>query len=293
MELWCSESQERYVLIVKKENLKRFEDVCKRERAPFAVIGKTDKEKRLRVFNTRNNQTIIDLPLDVLFKKETIEISCSRYNIKNFPTPNEPDAKIGENLLAVLGHPTVADKRFLITIGDRSVGGLTATDQMTGPWQVPISNCAVIGNSFFENHGTAVAMGERGPVACLNGPASARLAIAETITNLLAADIEKLKDITISANWMCASDEKTELSKLYHMVETIGLDICPKLGINIPVGKDSMSMKTVWRNEEDNGFYETISPTTLISTGTSKVKDTRNTLTPYLKRGSTILLLLT
>ncbi len=292
MELWCNESQERYVLIVKKENLKNFQDVCKRERAPFAVIGKTDKEKRLKVFNTRNNQTIIDLPLDVLFKREKTKISCSKYNLKKFPVYIKSDADINENLLAVLGHPTVADKRFLITIGDRSVGGLTTTDQMTGPWQVPISNCAIVTDSFYENHGTAVALGERGPVACLDGPASARLVIAETITNLLAADIEKLKDITISANWMCASDEKTELSKLYYMVKTIGLNICPKLGINIPVGKDSMSMKTVWRNEKDNGFYETIAPTTLISTGTSKVKDTRETLTPYLKKQKDTILLL-
>ena len=292
MELWCNESQERYVLIVKKENLKNFQDVCKRERAPFAVIGKTDKEKRLKVFNTRNNQTIIDLPLDVLFKREKIKISCSKYNLKKFPAYIKSDADINENLLAVLGHPTVADKRFLITIGDRSVGGLTTTDQMTGPWQVPISNCAIVTDSFYEDHGTAVALGERGPVACLDGPASARLVIAETITNLLAADIEKLKDITISANWMCASDEKTELSKLYYMVETIGLNMCPKLGINIPVGKDSMSMKTVWRNEKDTGFYETIAPTTLISTGTSKVKDTKKTLTPYLKKQKDTILLL-
>ena len=170
-----------------------------------------------------------------------------------------------------------------ITIGDRSVGGLTTTDQMAGPWQVPISNCAVIANSFSENHGTAVALGERGPVACIDGPGSARIVLAETITNLLAADIERLTDITISANWMCASDEKTELPELYSMVEAIGLSLCPKLGINIPVGKDSMSMKAVWEKEGGIGVHKTISPTTLICTGTSKVKDTRKTLSHTLQ----------
>ena len=293
MELWCNESQERYVLIIKKENLKIFQDICRRERAPFSVIGKTNKEKRLQVINSRNKQTIIDLPLDVLFKKETIEISCYKQNEKNLPNVNKTDEKIKENLLLVLGHPTVADKRFLITIGDRSVGGLTTTDQMAGPWQVPISDCAVIANSFFENHGSAIAIGERGPIACIDGPRSVRIAIAETITNLLAADVRRLKDITISANWMCASDEKAELPKLYSMVEAIGLSICPKLGINIPVGKDSMSMKTVWKKEQGIGSHKTISPTTLICTGTSKVKDTRKTLSPSLtKQKATMLLLI-
>lgn len=293
MELWCNESQERYVLIIKKENLKIFRDICKRERAPFAVIGKTNIEKRLQVIDSKQKETIIDLPLDVIFRKEIIEISCSKPNKKTLPNDNRSDKKIEENLLLVLGHPTVADKRFLITIGDRSVGGLTTTDQMAGPWQVPISNCAVIANSFSENHGTAVALGERGPVACIDGPGSARVVIAETITNLLAADIERLKDITISANWMCASDEKTELPELYSMVEAVGLSLCPKLGINIPVGKDSMSMKTMWKKEEGVGVHKTISPTTLVCTGTSKVKDTRKTLSPYLtKQKDTILLLI-
>ncbi len=292
MELWCNESQERYVLILKKANLETFKNICERERAPFAVLGITTREKRLKVESSTINRPVVDLPLKVLFKKEQINISCSSSSVREYIFKDNLDNQIERNLLSVLGHPSVSDKRFLITIGDRTVGGLTAIDQMTGPWQVPISNCAVISSSFFDIHGTAVAVGERGPMSCLNSLAAARLTIAETITNLLAADINKFEDVSISANWMCASDEKQELSKLYEMVKTVGLDMCPKLGINIPVGKDSMSMKTIWEKINKPGNHETIAPTTLIATGAAKVSKVNLTLSPYLKNQSDTLLLL-
>ncbi|MEC8147312.1 MAG: phosphoribosylformylglycinamidine synthase [Pseudomonadota bacterium] len=292
MEIWCNESQERYVLIIQEKNLGLFSNICSRERAPYAVIGTTTKDRNLTVIDPSCSQTIIDLPLDTLFKKESIKINSTKYEKKALPKAADSDWEIEQKLLSVLGHPTVADKRFLITIGDRTVGGLTATDQMVGPWQVPISNCAVISDSFLSIHGVATAIGEKGPVSCLNGPAAARLTIAEAITNLLAADINRLEDISISANWMCASEEKFELSKLYEMVKTVGLDLCPSLGINIPVGKDSMSMKTIWGKSDGSDTYETVAPTTLIATGASKVGDTNKTLSPCLKKQPGTLLLL-
>lgn len=290
-EIWCNESQERYVMAVAPENLAKFEAICERERCPFAVVGEATDEQHLRLGDKHFENNPVDLPMEVLFGKppkmhRTAE--KREYDIKPFDTKNIDVADAVERVLRL---PTVASKNFLITIGDRSVTGMVARDQMVGPWQVPVADCAVTTAAYDTFAGEAMAMGERTPAALLDGPASGRMAIGESITNIAAARIDKLSDIKLSANWMCAAGHPGEDEKLYRTVEAVGMELCPQLGITIPVGKDSMSMRTAW-NETGEDKAVT-APLSLVITAFAPVTDARKTATPQLRtdKGDSELLL--
>ncbi|WP_250658776.1 phosphoribosylformylglycinamidine synthase [Alkalimarinus coralli] len=279
--IWCNESQERYVLAVAPENLDTFDEICKRERCPYAVIGEATEEMHLRLKDDHFNNNPVDLPMDILFgKPPKMHRSVERKNFtKSVFESTEID--ISEAAERILKLPSVASKSFLITIGDRSITGLVARDQMVGPWQVPVADVAVTASSFDTYSGEAMAMGERTPIATIDAPASGRMAIGEVITNIASANIEKLSDIRLSANWMAAAGHPGEDENLYDTVKAVGMELCPELGITIPVGKDSMSMKTVW---DDNGSRkEVTSPLSLIISGFAPVADIRKTVTPQLK----------
>src|SRR5690554_5912759 len=289
--IWCNESQERYVLAINPEDLPRFEAICQRERCPYAVVGEATSEKHLLVNDQHFDAKPVDLPMSVLFgKPPKMHRTAERYqgSTHAFTTA---EVNINDAAERVLKHPAVANKNFLITIGDRSVGGMVARDQMVGPWQVPVADCAVTTISYDSYRGEAMSMGERTPVALLDAPASGRLAIAEAITNIAAARIDKLSDVKLSANWMCAAGHKGEDEKLYRTVEAVGMELCPALGITIPVGKDSMSMRTAW---QENGVEKAVTaPLSLIISAFAPVVDVRKTLTPQLRtdKGATDLLL--
>ena len=284
MEIWCNEAQERYVLAIAPERLARFEAICARERCPYAVVGEaTDgiEEQRLIVGDGLFDNTPVDLPMDVLLGKPPKMLRDVRHRPpvrRPFDTGIVP---LREAVYRVLQLPTVADKSFLITIGDRSVTGLVARDQMVGPWQVPVADVAVTATAFDTNAGEAMAMGERPPVALLDPAASARLAVGEALTNLVAADVSELTRVVLSANWMAACGHPGEDAALYDAVEAVGMELCPALGISIPVGKDSLSMKTVWRDAEGRERSVT-SPLSLNVTAFAPVDDIRRTLTPVL-----------
>ena len=292
LEIWCNEAQERYVMAVKPEDLARFEAICERERCPFAVVGEATEEHHLTLGDTHFDNKPVDLPMNVLFGKppkmhRTVERKA--YEVPEFDTTKIELADAAERVLKL---PAVASKSFLITIGDRSITGQVARDQMVGPWQVPVADCAVTTASFDTNAGEAMAMGERTPLALIDSPASGRMAIGETITNLAAARIGQLSDVKLSANWMCAAGHAGEDEKLYDTVKAVGMELCPELGITIPVGKDSMSMRTVWN---DNGEQKSVTaPMSLIISGFAPVLDARKTLTPQLRtdQGETDLILL-
>lgn len=291
LELWCNESQERYVLAVDSEDLQRFADICARERCPFAVVGEATAEQQLVLGDRHFGNQPVDMPLDVLLgKPPRMHRNVSRED--SCPQLFAADQlSLIQSVERVLRHPSVASKSFVITGSDRTVTGLVVRDQLVGPWQVPVADCAVTAQSFDSFHGEAMAMGERTPVAILNAPASGRLAVGETITNLAAARIEKLSDIRLSANWMAAAGHPGEDVRLYDTVKAVGMELCPQLDICIPVGKDSMSMKTRW---QDGGEEKTVtSPVSLIISGFAPVPDVRGTLTPQLQldRGDTSLLL--
>ena len=292
VEIWCNEAQERYVLAINPDNIELFTSICERERCPFAVVGEATEEKSIAVLDEHFDNKPVDLPMSVLFGKTP----KMHRQAQSLPSVSKEfrgdDSLIGEAAFRVLRHPSVASKSFLITIGDRTVSGMVARDQMVGPWQVPVADCAVTTVTYDSNAGEAMAMGERTPLALVNGPASGRMAIGEAITNICAARINSIKDIKLSANWMCAAGTEGEDEKLYRTVEAVGMDLCPKLGITIPVGKDSMSMRTAWH---DGGEDKAVtSPLSLIITGFSPVLDVRKTLTPELRtdKGDTELLLL-
>jgi phosphoribosylformylglycinamidine synthase len=282
--IWCNESQERYVLAVKPEDLARFEAICLRERCPYSVVGEATEEKHLRVNDTLLDSTPVDLPMSVLFgKPPKMHRSADQYQ----PATTRFDTRgidLADAAKRVLQHPAVASKQFLITIGDRSVTGQVVRDQMVGPWQVPVADCAVT-TAAYDTHsgnyaGEAMSMGERTPMALLDAPASGRMAIGEAITNIAATRIAKLSDIKLSANWMCAAGHPGEDEKLFRTVETIGMELCPALGITIPVGKDSMSMRTAW---QQNGTNKAVtSPMSVVISAFAPVLDVRQTLTPQL-----------
>ncbi|KAJ3045638.1 hypothetical protein HDV00_007762 [Rhizophlyctis rosea] len=282
MEIWCNESQERYVLAVTDEDLPLFKRICERERALFAVVGVATAEKRLKLVDSLLGTTPIDLPMSTLFGKPP-KMHRNASTLK--PVRNEFEMPLGSGLedaaSRVLGLPAVASKSFLITIGDRTVTGMVARDQMVGPWQVPVADVSVIFSSYHEHTGQAMAMGERTPLALVDAAASARMAVAESLTNLVAANVEDLGSVRLSANWMRAAAHGGEGSALYEGVKAVGLDLCPKLGISIPVGKDSMSMKTKWRDA--GGEKEVTAPLSLIITAYGAVGDVRRTLTPELR----------
>ncbi|MET1255978.1 phosphoribosylformylglycinamidine synthase [Aliikangiella maris] len=282
LEIWCNESQERYVLAVSPEKLAQFEAICQRERCPFAVLGEATEAKHLTLNDEHFENQPVDLPMDVLFGKPP-KMHRDVSSTKVIGHELAIDAEIEEVLNRVLSLPAVADKTFLITIGDRTVGGLSHRDQMVGPWQVPVADCAVTASSLNSTTGEAMAMGERTPIANLNYAASARMAVAEAITNIAASKIDKISMIRLSANWMAACGAPGEDAGLYEAVEAVGIDLCPKLGIAIPVGKDSMSMRTVWQDGEQE--KSVTAPLSLIVSAFAPVTDIRKTLTPQLKTG--------
>ncbi|MBK2258064.1 phosphoribosylformylglycinamidine synthase [Francisella philomiragia] len=285
LEIWSNESQERYVLSVDPESLELFEQLCNRERCPFAVVGEAISEKHITLNDEYFDNKPVDLPMGLLFGNTPqmhIDVKTVKVEQDAFDTST---IKLDEAIERVLKVPAVASKSFLITIGDRSITGMVARDQMVGPWQVPVADCAVTTATVDSQAGEAMAMGERTPVAAINAAASGRLAIAETVTNLLAADIEKLSDIRLSANWMVAANQGDENQKLYETVKAVGMEFAPALGIAIPVGKDSMSMKTQWldKSGSDNGQAKSVtSPLSLVISGFSPVTNARKTLTPVL-----------
>ncbi|MFN3886101.1 MAG: phosphoribosylformylglycinamidine synthase [Aquabacterium sp.] len=280
-EIWCNESQERYVLAIAPESLPIFTAMCERERCPFGVIGTATEALELILEDTTQPQAhkAVDMPMEVLLGKppkmhrvvERVQWDGGQLDLTG--------VQLEQVAMDVLRHPTVASKRFLITIGDRTVGGLNHRDQMVGPWQVPVADVAVTLADFKGFAGEAMAMGERTPLASVNAPASGRMAVGEAITNLLAAPIE-LPRVKLSANWMAACGEKGEDAALYDTVKAVGLDLCPALGISIPVGKDSLSMRTKW---SDNGATKQVTaPVSLIVTAFASIADVRGTLTPQL-----------
>jgi phosphoribosylformylglycinamidine synthase len=277
-EIWCNESQERYVLAIAADDLEMFKGFCERERCPFAVVGVVTQERQLRLEDP-GQASPVDMPMDVLLGKPPRMHREVQSVVRHIEPLDLTGVDLQQAIIGVLSHPTVASKRFLITIGDRSVGGLTHRDQMVGPWQVPVADVAVTLADFQGFAGEAMAMGERTPLAAIDGPASGRMAVAECITNMLAAPIE-LSRVKLSANWMAACGEPGEDAALYETVRAVGLELCPALGISIPVGKDSLSMRTRWSTPE--GERQVTSPVSLIVSGFASLDDVRGTWTPQL-----------
>ncbi|WP_250458469.1 phosphoribosylformylglycinamidine synthase [Microbulbifer litoralis] len=281
LEIWCNESQERYVLAVMPDDLERFEGICARERAPYAVVGEATEDKRLLLNDRKFDAKPVDLPMSVLFGKPPKMHREAEKRVVETKAFETAGIDLNEAAERVLRLPTVASKSFLITIGDRTVTGQVSRDQMVGPWQVPVADCAVTTVSYDSTAGEAMAMGERTPVALLDAPASGRLAVGEAITNIASAPIAKLSDIKLSANWMCAAGHPGEEEKLYRTVEAVGMELCPELGITIPVGKDSMSMRTAWNDGQEKAVT---APLSLVISAFSPVTDVRKVVTPQLRR---------
>ncbi|QHE76470.1 phosphoribosylformylglycinamidine synthase [Hydrogenophaga sp. PBL-H3] len=283
-EIWCNESQERYVLAIAPESLEVFQAFCERERCPFAVIGVATEERQLVLGDdpstgSGRSDKAVDMPMNVLLGKPP-KMHRDVKTVARTPAPLDlTGVDLQKAVIDVLSHPTVASKRFLITIGDRTVGGLSHRDQMVGPWQVPVADCAVTLADFQGFAGEAMSMGERTPLAALDAAASGRMAVAEAITNLLAAPIE-LPRVKLSANWMAACGEPGEDAALYETVKAVGMELCPALGISIPVGKDSLSMRTQWKEGADT--KKVTSPVSLIVSAFATLADVRGTLTPQL-----------
>ena len=299
-EIWCNESQERYVIAVSDKNLAVFEQICARERAPYAVVGRATEELHLTVTdehfaNDEKLNTPIDLPLDVLLGKTPKIYKDVKTATAEGDSLDLSGVTLTDAADRILSLPTVAEKTFLITIGDRSVTGMVNRDQMVGPWQVPVADCGVTASALDSYHGEAMSLGERTPVALLNFGASARLAVAESLmniagTNIANSDGDSLNRIKLSANWMSPAGHPGEDAGLYEAVKAIGEELCPALGLTIPVGKDSMSMKTQWTEEttNENGEASVIdksvtSPMSLIITAFGAVEDIRKTVTPELR----------
>ena len=279
-EIWCNESQERYVLAIAPESLELFKSLCERERCPFAVVGVATEDRQLILTDGDDTlQAPVQMPMNVLLGKPPKMHRDVKTVTRQFKPIHLTGVDLQKAAIDVLAHPTVASKRFLITIGDRTVGGLSHRDQMVGPWQVPVADCAVTLADFNGFSGEAMSMGERTPLATINAPASGRMAVAEAITNLLAAPIE-LSRVKLSANWMAACGEPGEDAALYATVKAVGLALCPALGISIPVGKDSLSMRTQWKEEGHD--KKVTSPVSLIVTAFATLADVRGTLTPQL-----------
>ena len=289
LEIWCNEAQERYVLAVAAEDLPGFSAICERERCPFAVVGRAVGDQHLLLEDSLLEETPVDLPLSILFGKPP-RMHRDVRRMAATGTALDADIDVAEAVHRVMGQPTVGSKSFLITIGDRTVGGQISRDQMVGPWQTPVADVGVTTAGYATRRGEAMAMGERTPVAVLNAPASGRMAVAEALTNLAAARIEQIGDVKLSANWMAAIGVDGQDAALYDTVRAVGMELCPALGISIPVGKDSMSMQTRW---EDAGQARKVtSPVSLIVSAFAPVPDVRQTLTPVLQRtdGSVLLL---
>jgi phosphoribosylformylglycinamidine synthase len=286
LEIWCNESQERYVLAVPAARLEVFQKLCERERCPFAVVGEATEKKQLVLEDSHFKNTPIDLPLEVLLGKPP-RMSRSDKSLTRALRPLAlGNLSLADAVHRVLAHPTVADKTFLISIGDRTLGGLIVRDQMVGPWQVPVADCAVTAASFDVYTGEAMAMGERTPVAVNSAAASARLAVGEALTNLAAAQIGDIGKVNLSANWMAAPAIPGDGADLYAAVQAVGMELCPALGITIPVGKDSMSMSTAWKDRDTGESKRITAPTSLIISAFAAVSDIRLSLTPQLQYDS-------
>ncbi len=277
-EIWSNESQERYVMAIAPESLEQFKAFCERERCPFAVIGVATEARQLELVDA-GHESPVNMPMDVLLGKPPKMHRDVSSLARKSPAIDLTGVSLQQAVIDVLSHPTVASKRFLITIGDRTVGGMTHRDQMVGPWQVPVADVAVTLADYQGFAGEAMSMGERTPLAALDAPASGRMAVAEAITNLLAAPIE-LPRVKLSANWMAACGEPGEDAALYATVKAVGMELCPALGVSIPVGKDSLSMRTQWR--EGSETHKVTSPVSLIVSAFVSLPDVRATLTPQL-----------
>jgi len=281
MGIWCNEAQERYVLIVSEDRIDEFRLLCDRERCPLAVVGKLTDDGNLVVTDRDFDNRIVDMPMQMLLGNPP----KMERTVEHAPVPDTKldvdGIELEEAALRVLRFPAVADKSFLIHIGDRTVGGLCARDQLVGPWQVPVSDVAITASGFIADTGEAMAMGERTPLAVTNAPASGRMAVAESITNIAAAPIEHLGKVRLSANWMAAAGHPGEDANLFDTVKAVGAELCRELGIAIPVGKDSMSMRTRW--EDEAGEHQVVAPVSLIVSAFAPVTDINRHLTPQLR----------
>jgi len=285
LDIWCNESQERYVLAIDPGRIDDFAALCERERCPWAPIGEATQRRRLEVHDARFDASPVSIPMGVLLG----DLPRLHRDVVRLPPAASPfdtrgveirGIEIGTALERVLRVPAVADKSFLVTIGDRTVGGLVARDPMVGPWQVPVADCAVTLSGFQGHTGEAMAMGERTPLALLDARAAGRMAVAEALTNIVSADVAGTERVVLSANWMAAGGEPGEDADLFDAVEAVAMELCPTLGISIPVGKDSLSMCTTWR--DDSGAQKVISPVSPIITAFAPVEDARLSLVPML-----------
>jgi len=281
MEIWCNESQERYVMAIGTADLQEFLDMCDRERCPVAVVGEITEGSSLKVHDSLFDNYPIDISLDTIFGNTPQTIRKFNKESKGFTEPELIEPEISSLIKKVLRHPTVGGKGFLITIGDRSITGLISRDQMVGPWQVPVADNSVTLSSFFSSTGEAMSIGERTPCAVINSSAASRMAVAEAVTNIISSGIEKLSDIKLSANWMGAPEKLSGNQDLFQAVEAVGMDLCPKWGICIPVGKDSLSMATSWKDKEKKD-HSVISPLSLIVSAFAPLKDVSLALTPQI-----------
>ncbi|MGE5169002.1 MAG: phosphoribosylformylglycinamidine synthase, partial [Rudaea sp.] len=288
-EIWCNEAQERYVLAIAPDDLARFAAICERERCPFAVVGHANDAGQLVVDDPYFHNAPVDVPLEVILGKPP-RMSRDVTRVSRRPPPLDlTGVTVEDAVRRVLQFPAVADKTFLVTIGDRTVGGLCARDPMVGPWQVPVADVAVTLRDFTGYGGEAMAMGERTPLALIDAPASGRMAVGEAITNIAAVRIRNLRDVKLSANWMAAAGEPGEDAALYDTVRAVALEFCIPLGVSIPVGKDSLSMRTTWRDGEAD--KSVTAPVSLIVSAFASIDDARACLTPRLRldRGATTL----
>uniref|UniRef100_A0A8J7VVZ9 Phosphoribosylformylglycinamidine synthase n=1 Tax=Coralloluteibacterium stylophorae TaxID=1776034 RepID=A0A8J7VVZ9_9GAMM len=283
MQLWCNESQERYALGVAADRVAEFEAICRRERCIFAVVGRATAEEHLVLEDGPGGERAIDIPMDVIFgKPPKMHREAERADAPRWSRLDSTTLDLREAGLRVLAHPTVASKSFLVTIGDRTVGGLNARDQMVGPWQLPVADCAVTLADFDGYAGEAMAIGERTPLALIDAAASARMAVGEALTNLAAAPVAQLADIKLSANWMASAGTPGEDAALFEAVRAVGMELCPALDLAIPVGKDSLSMQARWKTDE--GEQASIAPVSLIVSAFARIEDARATLTPLLSQ---------
>ena len=280
MEIWCNESQERYVLAIAAESVETLRQICDRERCPWAVVGEATAETQLVLADPQSETDPVNMPMEVLLGKAPRMHRDTRRG--SYALAEELEAlNWDEAARRVLQHPSVASKSFLITIGDRTVGGLTTRDQMVGPWQVPVADCAITAASFGADFGEAMAMGERPVLALRDAPASGRMAVGEALTNLGAAGVGALENVRMSANWMAAAGYRDEDARLFDAVKAVGQELCPALGIAIPVGKDSLSMRTVW--ERDGKAHTQSSPLSLVISAFAPTANVRHALTPQLR----------
>ncbi len=291
MEIWCNESQERYVMAVMPDRIDAFSALCERERCPFAIVGEATDDGQLVLEDSHFENNPIDMEMGVLLGKTPKMLKDVTRLVEDHAELDVSEIQLPDAIDRVLRFPAVANKNFLITIADRSITGMVARDQMVGPWQTPVADVAVTATSMDAYTGEAMAMGERTPIAILNAAASGRIAIGECLTNIAASYVGKIGNIKLSANWMVAAGEAGEDANLYDTVKAVGMELCPALGICIPVGKDSMSMRTSWQDSEGTD-HKQVSPLSLMVTGFSSVEDVRKTVTPDLKSDDSALFLL-